>query len=178
MPKTILKTLLSIFLGLLPMLTLAQTCNPRIPSTTPTNRFTRFDNGTVLDKFTGLMWKACSEGQTWNKVAHTCELTPEVFDWFAAIQHAQATNMQGGFADYKDWRLPNIKELLTLVERQCRNPAINLEVFPNSESSKFVFLSSTRGSSYSYWRVYFQDGSDVMFARPSPTGAVYLVRDQ
>lgn len=177
MPKMMLTTLLSCLLALFPLLTLAQTCNPRIPATTPTSRFTRFDNGTVLDKHTGLMWKACSEGQTWNKLAHLCELTPEVYEWFAAIQHTQAVNRQDGFADYKDWRLPNIKELLTLVERQCRSPAINLEVFPNSESRMFTFFSSSRGSSYSYWRVNFDDGSDLRFARPSPTGAVYLVRN-
>ncbi|MGB4499160.1 MAG: hypothetical protein WBI40_10735, partial [Methylococcaceae bacterium] len=60
----------SIFLFLnialtLPLVVVAQTCQTAsIPATTPTNRFTVNNNGTVSDSKTGLMWKKCSEGQS------------------------------------------------------------------------------------------------------------------
>lgn len=32
--------------------------------------------------------------------------------------------------DKYQWRLPNIKELTSLVDRQCANPAIRIDAFP------------------------------------------------
>ena len=50
---------------LLPILAGAQTCQTnRILATTPTNRFTINNDGTVSDTKTGLTWKKCSEGQS------------------------------------------------------------------------------------------------------------------
>jgi len=138
----------------------AQTCKPEsIPATTPTSRFIIKTNGTVTDKDTGLMWKRCSEGLSGEDCATG---SPTPYKWQQALQHAQAVNSVG-FAGHKDWRLPNIQELRTLVEEQCDFPVINLDVFPISFTSKtsgYWSSSPVADSSYGAWVVSFSYGFD------------------
>ncbi len=109
----------------------AQTCKSQIPLTKPTTDFQVHNNGTVTHTPTGLMWKVCSEGQEWQEFRgrSSCGGVASKHDWQAALQIPQTLNTQGGFAGYTDWRLPNIKELKSIVERACVEPAINTAVF-------------------------------------------------
>ena len=61
---------------------------------------------------------------------------------FVDEMNATALNAGGGFANYADWRLPNIKELISIVERKCIRPALNTAVFPAVHFDKF-WTSST-----------------------------------
>lgn len=132
----------------------AQTCKiGTIPSTTPTERFILHGDGTVSDTQTGLMWKQCAEGQS----GAECAGDAEGFTWSEALRRAEALNNAGGFAGYRDWRLPNIKELYSIVERQCYEPAINLTIFPNT-SSWFWSSSLVVGNSRRAKDVYFSYG--------------------
>lgn len=157
------KSLALAIFTLLPVITLAQTCQTAsIPATTPTNRFTVNNNGTVSDTKTGLMWKKCSEGQSGTDCSGGSAAT---YTWQLALQQAQTVNNGGGFAGYSDWRVPNVKELLTIVEEQCVQPSINLTVFPNTPSN--VFWSSSPDANYSSfaWFVYFGSGSSDNYGK-------------
>ncbi len=148
-PRMIANPLIASLLGLLisPLLH-AQTCNPNIPETTPTSRFTLNDDGTVTDTRTGLTWKRCVEGITGTDCSSG---TATAMTWPGALQHAAA---QSG------WRLPNTKELRSIVELKCYDPAINLSLFPNTPTN-FVWSGSPYAyNSYYAWGVYFYDGSD------------------
>jgi hypothetical protein len=58
------------------------------------------------------MWKQCAEGLS----GATCQTgSAQTFTWANALAHAEAST----FANYTDWRLPNVKELSSLVE-DCR----------------------------------------------------------
>lgn len=121
-----------------------QVCKPNsIPATTPTDQFIDNRNGTVSDKKTGLMWKRCSEGQSWTGTTCTGEVSG--YSWQGALRYVRSMNTLGGFAGKKDWRLPNIKELQSIVEMQCTEPAANLKVFPATPSSLGTFLSVFSG---------------------------------
>jgi hypothetical protein len=137
-------------------MTIAQICQTaNIAATTPSNRFTMNKDGTVSDTKTGMIWKKCSEGQS----GANCESgNATTYSWQDALQHAQSVN-NSGFAGYKNWRLPNIKELNSIVEEMCDSPSINLGVFPNTQIDRYWTSSAYSNSLNNAWRVNFSYGS-------------------
>lgn len=160
----------------------AQTCNTNTAVTTPTIDFTVHNNGTVTHKPTGLMWKVCSEGQTWNSSDGSCTGTITTHNWQEALEIPSALNAGVGFASQTDWRLPNVKELMSIVELSCYGPAINKTIFNNTPSEYSpgyspIYWSSSPHADYSYfaWGVGFDYGYDG-FSDRSDYGHVRLVR--
>ena len=154
----------------------AQVCNPNIRETSPTTQFViDTKKGTVLDTKTGLMWKHCAEGLS----GTDCAIGSfETLDWIGALNRAADSN----YAGHKDWRLPNVKELQTLVEFKCIYPAINTSVFPNTPHATNLPSIMTWSASFDTyvsdnrrWGVTFWQGStDVDY--PGVPHAVRLVR--
>lgn len=137
---------------------IAQTCKPdSIKATTQTSRFTDNGDGTVTDLVNGLMWKKSSEGQ-----ADDCSGSATTYTWREALMKAKYLNSNGGFAGYTDWRLPNIKELHSLVEERCYDPAINLSVFPNTPPGLYWSSSPVAADSFVAWSVDFLHGNDSL----------------
>lgn len=99
------------------------------PDTPDSSHFKDNGNGTVTDYRTSLTWKKCSEGQTGND----CSGTPNEYTWQQALTRAGAVNNSGGFAGYRNWRLPSLQELRSIATTACRDPSIDLSVFPNTE---------------------------------------------
>ena len=130
----------------------AVTCtNVKAPSN-PDSAYTIHGDGTVTDTRNGLMWKQCSEGQTWS--GGDCTGTASQIDWNTAMA------LKITYAGYSDWRMPTIDELKGLIEA-CRGypgPTINDSVFPRTPSSYFwsgsPFADDTNGA----WFVGFSGG--------------------
>lgn len=138
----------------------AQVCKNAIPDSTPTSRFMVSADGTATDTVTGLMWKRCAEGQTWNASTGACDGTVAAFNWQRALQRATQVNAAtaGERLGYTDWRVPDQKELTSLVERRCYSPAINDAVFPGTPNADFWSASPYARNSYNAWSVYFGNG--------------------
>lgn len=177
MPKLMLiKNLLLFYFMILAMPGMTQTCvnESEIPSSTPTSDFIDHGDGTVTHKSTGLMWMKCPLGQ-WG--ANCSAGSANTFSWKEALEAADNST----FAGYSDWRLPNIKELFSIVEDRCREPSINMEVFPTTEYAEYstTFWSSSPDvytDDWSYvWVVWFFGGY-VSFNVPSLSAQVRLVR--
>ena len=152
----------------------AQTCNGNIPLEKPDSRYTDNGNGTVTDHVTGLMWKQCSEGLS--TTSTPCDTgSASTYTWSNALAQAQTVNSTG-FATYSDWRLPNIKELKSLTEKACYNPAINTTYFPATPSSVFWSASPSASSSDYAWDVYFSNGGDAWWDYKVFANHVRLVR--
>ena len=141
-------------------------CTATAPATTPDSRFVNNGDGTVTDLVTGLIWKRCSEGQTWDGT--TCTGTAATYTWQQALQAGPAS----AFAGKSNWRLPNVKELSIIVERQCSYPSINANIFPATPSSHFWSGSPYTGSTDSAWRIAFDNGYDYFGNK----GITYNVR--
>ena len=75
----------------------------------PTPRFTAATD-TVADNLTGLMWA---------KNANLTGATP--VNWQAALDYCNNSELGG----YTDWRLPNVNELLSLIDFAYKSPALS-----------------------------------------------------
>jgi Protein of unknown function (DUF1566) len=164
----------------------AQTCNPNTARTAPDTRYTAIDDGAqVKDIVTRLVWQRCSLGQRWNgktclgaAAAHSWAKAQEVASGMAASvgegaprsadlpnaalaihSPASAAVTPALAASPSNWRLPTHKELHTLVEKACRNAAINTVWFPATHAN-FHWSASPLSDDDSFaWGVDFSDGS-------------------
>jgi len=133
---------------------------------------------------TGLVWKRCSEGQTfesgqctgtaqtedWNSWAETNRLLPKSFtnqtNWDIGAGFSQNLLESGG------WRMAYKNELLKITEPcDTITPKINRTVFPNNPSD--LVWSGSPGTGFNAaLGVYFEDGDDYWNGRRFS----YLVR--
>jgi hypothetical protein len=139
-----------------------QVCPAGLPRTTPDVDFFDSGNGTVLHLPTGLMWKRCSEGTSWTGSACSPSIyaVPLGLTWQQALARADAVNSGTAGtqnAGYTDWRLPNVNELESIVERGCWRPSINMTQF---EDTRVLYWASspTRTSATNAYLVGFWFG--------------------
>ena len=122
-----------------------QTCDTRsYPMSTPVGRFTDNGDGTLFDLEPDLTWMRCSLGQVWT--GKTCTGTAATYTWKSAQEAADKLNREGGYANHHDWRVPQIRELASITERQCSNPRINLALFPATPAAYFWTTTMRPGS--------------------------------
>jgi len=97
-------------------------------------------DGTITDTTTGLMWQqAEAKAVTWEKALAYCERLD--------------------LAGYHDWRLPNIRELLSLVDECRTQPAINTAYFPGCRPSVY-WSGTTQARNVGFaWYVDFGQGA-------------------
>ena len=151
-----------------PALLATQICRDGIPSTTPDSQLVDNGDGTVTDSKTGLMWKQCSEGLS----GSDCNTgTRAGFGAQSALTYVASLNSGDGFAGHRDWRVPNIKELHSIIDHHCVNPALNPHRFPDSSQEQSLFgnersyISSTPDTTLPsfFWAVdvYYGSTADV-----------------
>jgi hypothetical protein len=102
------------------------------------------DNGdgtvTAVDNGRSLMWARDSfvDGASWEE----------------ALAYCEALTLAG----YSDWRLPNIKELRTLVDYEREFPAIDLNYFPDTTSNPYWSSTTNAEDTGAAWVVGFYSG--------------------
>ena len=138
-------------------------------------------DGTVTDVTTGLMWEKLSHDGTVHDDHNT-------YTWANAISGHVATLNSTNFAGHNDWRLPNVRELLSIVTYQNLLPTV-APAFDNHCSSGCdvtrcsctfsgdTWTSTSEADSPSnQWFVDFQDGQ-VGAGLEHGSGPVRAVRD-
>lgn len=100
-------------------------------------------DGTVTDRSTGLMWAKSDSGERMN--------------WVDALEYAENATLAG----YSDWRLPNAKELQSLVDYEKKDlPAINTTYFDvtptqfESSNDSYYFWTNTTQGDFKHTAVY------------------------
>jgi hypothetical protein len=138
-------------------------------------RFTDLKNGIIEDKMTGLQWEKKND----DKGIHNLD---NVYTWSAAFKnHVKTLNhtcennrMRScksdvdcddgdcGFSGHRDWRVPNIRELMSIVNfampinREGESPIPRLyDIFEANRRSPFTYWSSTTGDTTD--KAYFID---------------------
>jgi len=111
----------------------------------------------VSDNVTHLEWQDDAVGTTTN--------------WQGAIDRCEGLTLGG----HSDWRLPNINELKSIVDRSKSNPAI-VDGFTQTSSYYYYWSSTTiEGSKDGAWGVYFSYGSVYYYSKDG-NGYVRCVR--
>ena len=148
------RAVLSVLLSLVATATYGQTCLSNIPATTPDAEFTELSTVQIKHERSGLVWMRCAIGQTWD--GSNCTGDAQQLTWQQALQlaHGYQVEESGG------WRLPNIKELATLTERQCVRPAINATLFPDTPADDFWTSTPAVNDDQRAWVVAFFNSSN------------------
>jgi hypothetical protein len=110
------------------------------------NEFVDNGDSTVTDEATGLMWSQDDSGYAMN--------------WQDALAYAEAST----YADHSDWRLPNVKELQSIVDYTGVFPAIDSSLFnitgitneAGNADYPYFWTSTTGGCEY-YGDRYYAD---------------------
>jgi len=98
------------------------------------------NNGLVKDLSTGLIWTKCSLVAS-NQVDQTINCTDVHvnYEWADAVSACENLDYEG----IVDWRLPNIRELQSIVTYKYETvPTINASIFPNTELNSHYWSST------------------------------------
>ena len=107
------------------------------------------EEGTVTDTRTRLTWQRAPD------------LTARA--WTQAAPYCAALELSG-----KGWRLPSVKELLTLVDESRWGPAIDPGAFPGTPSDYFWTSSPLATFPMFVWTVFFGKGTASFFEINNP----------
>jgi hypothetical protein len=97
--------------------------------------------GTVTDTATGLMWQRTNASST--------------YTWEQALVYCENLIL----ATYTDWRMPNAKELQSLVDYSRFNPSIDTTAFPDSAAVGNWSSTSYAGTTHPAFAVDFYFGT-------------------
>ena len=137
-----------------------------LPPESPVNYKDNGD-GTITDNYTKLIWMKCPVGMS----GSTCKSgSPALRAWSVARDYCDDLN----FAGKKDWRLPNLKELESIVSTTSFDPSMNQKIFGGTSD---IFWTSVAPARYlaSKFGVLFSDGS-VYFQSDNSSAATRCVR--
>ena len=114
--------------------------------------YTDEGDGTIVDDTTGLMWeKLCDQ----DPAGETCPAEHDVdstYVWAEAFAKIAMLNTAPCFAGYCDWRLPNVRELASLIDYQVgKEPVVSAAFDTGCGAPCSVIGCSCTGTAYPYW---------------------------
>ena len=149
--KKLIRKLLILFLLMNSAIVTGQTCNNYKVDNNSAARFVVVEEE-ITDNHTGLIWQRCTFSQT----GSNCSIgVAKTYTWEEALVEVEAYRKQTGHA----WRLPNVKELLSIVEEKCKDPAIDITVFTGTLSSGYWSSSPSQVQNDFAWEVNFLYGN-------------------
>ncbi len=124
-------------------------------------RFADNRDGTVTDACTGLMWQRKTAAPTPGGV-HDPDRNgwmnwEQALDYCAALGEVPGIDQAFDGAGYTDWRLPNVRELQSLIDFSRRSPALppEFEIRSDPTAPAMWYASSTPGVLDDESRKYF-----------------------
>ncbi len=144
----------------------AASCNPAVEPSA--QDLVRRETGIVYQPATGLEWRQCAYGTFAYGAA--CHGTPAALGWRDANEAARQDGLAGG-----GWRVPNLKELLALVEVQCSNPALDPVLFADAPGGDHWTSTGTADGTSAY-RVDLSEGYRYQLVDTGTLALVRLVR--
>jgi hypothetical protein len=145
------------WLLMMPMSVMAQQqCFDDISRSTKPDQFVVLAQGQLLHQATGLIWQRCLLGQQWQETEQHCSGNPVRLSWPEAL----LASVTAGQAEYTEWRLPDVKEAMSVVERQCVDPAIDVALFPTANSENLWTSTTDSGAAFQAWAIAMYSGKN------------------
>ena len=117
-------------------------------------------DGTITDRATGLTWMKADNGKT--------------MSWEQALRYAESLNLAG----HDDWRLPNVKELQSLVD-YTRSPGTtgSAAIDPLFDATPITNEAGQPDFAF-YWSgsTHLRQGGEAGARQPCGGGVEYLQR--
>ena len=132
---------------------------PASGKTTLSSKIYPLHESVAIDTDTGLMWQRFNLGQVFENGQATGDAQRLNFD--DALKEASECEHLG----FKDWRVPTIKELLSIVDYERFNPAIDTNVFLGAVPDYYWSSSPVTDVSGNGWVVDFYDGYDDWYGK-------------
>lgn len=95
------------------------------------NSFTDNGDGTVTDSAMGLTWQKIDDKKT--------------HDWPSALKYCETLELSG----HDDWRLPNVKELQSIVDYSKNDPALDQRFLQQTDKDAWFWSSTSHGDNTS-----------------------------
>lgn len=145
---------------------LAQTCNTDQPAVHIDGQYIDRLDGTILDVSNSLLWSKCNVGEIYNLANNTCSGSPTNFVTWQSALNAVSNAGITTIGDKTGFRMPNIKELTSIVDYRCAAPAINLEFFNSTINTPYWsntpdYHGINPGSGYEGLLIDYIDGQEV-----------------
>jgi len=134
----------------------------------PTAHSTYSSDYTTEDMVEELIWQTCTQGLEYDGASCTGTLTG--LDWEDGINYCEdlnSVNAGSGYADIGNWRLPSIKELITLVDYGKIDPTIDTDYFPNT-SSNWYWTSDSHRNIENAFSINFDSGNVLWWIKSAP----------
>jgi len=134
----------------------------------PTPRFSNTDGTTpvsgsiVLDNLTGLEWTRDGGTPTFAGATSTC--AGGVMSWQSALDYVKCLNTNH-YLGHNDWRLPNINELASILNRSQADSAawLNGQGFQNMQWDFYWSSTTTEYTTSNAWLVVMSDSRVVSY---------------
>lgn len=94
--------------------------NSGVEMLNPDESYMDYKDGTIIDLNTGLMWQKCVFGGVYNVTKDAC-----IGGSGVPLKKMHLAVRSSTIAGYKDWRVPTLSEIYTLIEPACSSPSIN-----------------------------------------------------
>ena len=104
----------------------------------------------TVDNVTGLMWVTNP-----NDLSGGQYVSSGTYTWENALTQCESL----GYATYTDWRLPNNKEIQSIVDYSRQSPSINTTYFLNTQSTFYWSSTTYMPITANAWAMYFIDGN-------------------
>lgn len=126
--------------------------------------YTDNGDGTITDNNTGLMWEKKSfdaglhnwiTGYRWSGDGSQ----ETIWDWIEDVNAEGGT----GFAGYNDWRIPNVRELQSIVDYGRISPSIDPLFGPTAPSAYWTSTTDASAPAFFAWVVNFDASGSFPF---------------
>lgn len=124
----------------------------RGPATYGSNSFVNNGDGTITDKSTGLMWSQSDNG--------SALLWPNALAWVQSMNSAS-------YLGHNDWRMPNIKELQTIVDY---NNAPDYNGLPAIDTTYFRCTAILNEAGVTDYPYYWSSTTHQGYSTTGPSG--------